>query len=425
MSDRESSAVILGVYGKGNFGDEALLEVVADDVRQVLPGVELYVFCSGPESVRRRFGFQALTRTPFSDFRRKLEIVRRSRLLVVGGGTLLCDHGGGSSDAIAVVTFFFWLWLARLFGVPTVLYGLGFGPATGRFIRLGIWALRFACSEVTVRDAASYELVSRVAGSRPRFRLGADPVAAADRFLPDTVRQRVAPTLAGRIARLRPFIVLAIRYPKLDSLDGSREHLEATAATAAALCKHAAVNVVLAPTHLSDEFVDDRPVMDLMERALVAHGISSSRISRAAWESLDDAAYWFQSAEMVFGDRLHALLVAALNRVAVAGVAVEDKISGCLWDLFQREPLAAVIEPGDLRKDEIRPLLQGLWDRRGSEPALYSRLLADYRARRAVNVAALERALRSTAELQQHTMKAANPAAERGPPRPDAHARRR
>jgi polysaccharide pyruvyl transferase WcaK-like protein len=396
MRTSDNSAVILGVYGKGNFGDEALLEVVANDVRQVLPDADIYVFCSGPDSVRGRFGFQALTRTPLSEFRRKLQIVRRSRLVVVGGGTLLCDHGGGLKDAMAVLSFYFWLWLARFFGVPTVLYGLGFGPATGPLIRLGTWALRFSCTKVTVRDAASYDLVSRVTGRSPRLELGVDPVVAADRYLPKRVRERVTPAVALRVAQLQPFVALAIRYPKLQSLEDSRQQLDAMAATAAQLCQHAGVNVVLVPTHLSDEFVDDRPIMDLLERALLEHGIAKSRISRATWQSLDDAAFWFQSADMVFGDRLHALLVAALNRVAVAGVAVEDKISGCLRDVFQDRPLAAVVDPADLAKDETRRLLQRLWDRRGSERASYARLLADYRARRSVNIAALELALRST-----------------------------
>lgn len=401
MSERTSSAVILGVYGKGNFGDEALLDVVANDLQQVLPSCEIAVFCSGPEAVRQRFGFNALTRTPASGFLRKLRILRRSRLVVVGGGTLLCDHGGGMRDAVAVVTFFFWLWLARLHGVPTVLYGQGFGPATGRLIRLGLWLVRFACTEVTVRDAASYDLLVSIAGRRTQFTLGADPVAAADRFLPTTVRQHVNPALAARVDALRPFVALAVRYPKLDSLEQSREQLEAVGEAAAALCAHAGVNVVLFPTHLSDEFVDDRPIMDLLEKMLVARGIANAKITSASWQSLDDAAYWVQSAAMVFGDRLHAMLVAALNHVPVAGVAVEDKISGCLADLFKGEPLAVVLAPGDVSKPHAQQSLRRLWDRRGADPALYSRLLDAYRMRRDVNTAALERALRRSAAPQR------------------------
>jgi polysaccharide pyruvyl transferase WcaK-like protein len=397
MNPRQDSAVILGVYGKGNFGDEALLEVVANEVEQALPGSEIFVFCSGPEPVRRRFGFNALTRTP-ANFRCKLDIVRRSRIVVVGGGTLLCDHGGIIKDAQAVAAVFFWLLLARLFGVPTVLYGQGFGPARGLVIRLGLWLVRLVCTEVTVRDAESFELLTGVAGSRKQFHLGADPVAVADRYLPATVRVRADAALAARVDALRPFVVLALRYPKLGAIDDSREQLEAIGAAAAELCNHAGVNVVLFPTHLSDEFVDDRPVTERLGRILIAHGVPPSRIAHASWESLDDAAYWLQSAEMVFGDRLHALLVAALNHVAVAGVAVENKISGCLADLFQGEPLAGVVEPGDVSNAGSGRLLRGLWDRRGSNPALYSRLLADYRARRQVNLDAIARVLRPATE---------------------------
>jgi polysaccharide pyruvyl transferase WcaK-like protein len=397
VSEPTCSAVILGVYGKGNFGDEALLEVVANDLQQVLPSCELYVFCSGPTAVRDRFGFNALTRTPASDFRRKLGIVRRSRLVVVGGGTLLCDHGGGMRDAVAVLTFFFWLWLARLYRVPTVLYGQGFGPARGWLIRLGLWLVRFSCTEVTVRDAASYDLLVSVAGRRAQFALGADPVAAADRFLPVTVRQRVDSAFAARVDALRPFVALAVRYPKLASLEDSRAQLEAVGRAAAALCNHAGVNVVLFPTHLSSEFADDRPIMDLLQKTLTERGIAGSRIMRASWQSLDEAAYWVQSAAMVFGDRLHAMLVAALNHVPVAGVAIENKISGCLADLFKGEPLAVVLAPGDVSKPGAQRSVLDLWDRRGANPALYSRLLADYRIRREVNIAALERALRQAA----------------------------
>jgi polysaccharide pyruvyl transferase WcaK-like protein len=279
-----------------------------------------------------------------------------------------------------------------------VLYGQGFGPARGRLIRFGFWLVRLVCTEVTVRDAASYELLTGVAGRPKRFQLGADPVAVADRYLPATVRRRADPVLAARIDALRPYVVLAVRYPKLAAVDDSAEQLEAMGATAAELCKHAGVNVVLFPTHLSDEFVDDRPIMNLLGRVLVTHGVVESRIAYASWESLDDAAYWLQSAEMVFGDRLHALLVAALNHVAVAGVAVENKISGCLADLFQGEPLAGVLSPGDVSTAGTQRLLRGIWDRRGSDPVLYSRLLADYRARRKVNLDAIERALRPAAQ---------------------------
>ena len=231
MSERIDSAVILGVYGKGNFGDEALLEVVANDMRQVLPSCEFYVFCSGPEAVRERFGFHALTRTPATDFRRKLSA---SAAQQAGGGrrrnALVRPRWRPAKTPLRWSLSFSGFWLARLFGVPTVLYGQGFGPARGRFIRLGLWLVRFACTEVTVRDAASYDLLIGIAGGAH------DSGWARIPWRPPTGTYRARcgnewiRFSRARIDALRPFVVLAVRYPKLDTLDDSREQLEAVAA---------------------------------------------------------------------------------------------------------------------------------------------------------------------------------------------------
>jgi polysaccharide pyruvyl transferase WcaK-like protein len=271
VSGGGGSAVIIGVYGKGNFGDEALLETVVDDIHSLLPQCTIHVFCSGPDSVAERFGFHALSRTPATGFLEKLALVRRSRLVMVGGGTLLCDHRGPLDNARVVFTYFFWLWLAKLCGVPTLVYGQGFGPATSRIIRLGMWLTRFSCDAVTVRDSASYELLVGIAGKRPKFALGADPVVAADRFLPARVRQGVDDQFAARIAELQPFVLLAIRNPKLTSPEDCRGYFDAFGEAAARILHHTKSGVVLFPAHLSDPFEDDRPIMDSVRLLVPEH----------------------------------------------------------------------------------------------------------------------------------------------------------
>lgn len=87
------------------------------------------------------------------------------------------------------------------------------------------------------------------------------------------------------------------------------------------------------------------------------------------------------------------MLFAALNCVPVVGVAVENKVSGCLSDLFHRQPLAVVLEPGELETPDAGRSIVHLWSRRGTDSGLYARLLADYRARRQVNIDAIGRAV--------------------------------
>ena len=66
---------VLGVYGKGNLGDEALLRCIADDVHACLPDAEILAICSNPETVRDSLGFRAIRRSPWRGFIHKLRRV--------------------------------------------------------------------------------------------------------------------------------------------------------------------------------------------------------------------------------------------------------------------------------------------------------------------------------------------------------------
>ncbi len=393
MSEPRPSVVVLGVYGKGNFGDEALLEVIVDEVRDFLPGCEVQVFCSGPEAVRQRFGLAAEHRNPGSGFWRKQRIIRNSRLVVIGGGTTLCDHGGVLADLQAVVTWFFWLLVARFHGVRTLAYAQGFGPAQSRVVRFGLRLLRWTCDELSVRDDASRALVERHGGWAAHFTVAGDPVAMSDRFLPQRVVRLASRNTRDRVSALGDYVLLAVRYPKLGTLDEAALHVEAVARAAARLCLHAGGRVVLFPTHLSDRFADDRLVMDRLEHILAEEGVPPGRVVRASWQSLDDAALWLQSAAIVFGDRLHALIVAALNHVPVGGVVVENKIAGCLDDFLPDDRLARIIDPATLDRARTERAVEQLWDHRDSHDDVFARLIEAYRARREANLEALWRAL--------------------------------
>jgi L-malate glycosyltransferase len=381
---------VIGVYGKGNFGDEALLAAVADDLRTVLGPIEVQVLCSDPESVTRRFGFLAMTRTPAHGFRQKLALVRRSRIVVVGGGTLLCDHGGPAADLLVLATYFFWLLLARAFGVATVAYGQGFGPAGSRIVRFGLWLLPRVVSAVTTRDRASHAMLGRIAGDRANCVLGADPVIAGDLFLPTVAADRVPPALARQVQGVGPYVLIALRYAKFGGLDPIRPDIAAASRLAARIGQDEPARFVLFPTHLSDAFVDDRPVVDLVYAHLLEAGIPAERLTRASWGTLEEAAFWIQSAELVFGDRLHALLLGMLARRPVVGLTVEDKIAGCIGDIAGDRPVAVI---ASLKGDDpasIEAAVQRLWSERGSHDDVYLTLLEAYRARRAANLAMLE-----------------------------------
>lgn len=411
---------VIGVYGKGNFGDEALLAAVADDLGAVLGSVEVQVLCSDPESVTRRFGFNAMTRTPLSDFGAKLAMIRRSRVVAVGGGTLLCDHGRWTRDIVALITYFFWLLLARAFGVASLAYGQGFGPASSPIIRFGMWLLPRVVSGVTTRDRASHAMLTSIAGERANCALGCDPVVASDRFHPKTVTSGMPPMHARQVTALAPYVLVALRYPKLATLASARAYIAAACHVVAALGRHEQARFVLFPTHLSDRLQDDRPVLAIARELLIGEGIAADRLTCVTWETLDDAALWIQSADLVFGDRLHALLLGMLAHRQVVGLTVEDKIAGCIGDIVSGHSVALVASVLDDEPLRLQAEVERLWNERGSNVDAYRALLDTYRERRNVNLAMIERVVRPSG------LTAAAPSDREesawAPARPGAHA---
>lgn len=140
-------AVLIGNYGVGNFGDEALKEYFLG----AFPEVEWTVLSARPkagEYPRLPIGIRSFFRTPWLQ---TLGVIRRSDAVVFGGGTLFTDI-----ESVKAC----WLWglhafVARCLGVPTFLAFQGVGPFRSR---VGEGIARYAVRSaryVSVRDPAS------------------------------------------------------------------------------------------------------------------------------------------------------------------------------------------------------------------------------------------------------------------------------
>jgi polysaccharide pyruvyl transferase WcaK-like protein len=158
-------AVLIGNYGVGNFGDEALKGYFLG----AFPEVEWLVPSARPgvgEYPRLPVGFRSLFRTPWW---KTLGAIRRADALVFGGGTLFTDI-----ESVKAC----WLWgvhafAARCFGVPTYLAFQGVGPF---HTRVGEGIARYVVRSaryVSVRDASS---LARVRPWRPDAVATFDPV---------------------------------------------------------------------------------------------------------------------------------------------------------------------------------------------------------------------------------------------------------
>jgi polysaccharide pyruvyl transferase CsaB len=143
---------MLGYFGFGNAGDEAILAAEIEALRAALGAETSFVAISGdPAHTRANHDVDAVSRT---DFRALVTALRRADGLIAGGGSLLQDVTSARPVAFYAGTML----LARALRKPVFVYAQGLGPITRSFNRrLTGLALR-AATYVSLRDETSITL---------------------------------------------------------------------------------------------------------------------------------------------------------------------------------------------------------------------------------------------------------------------------
>ncbi len=153
--------LLIGNYGVGNLGDEAL----KDYFLTRFPDIEWTVLSASPRTSsdvpRLPFGLRSL----FTPWWNTLRAFRASDAVVFGGGSLF-------TDVESVYACMLWWWharIARLFGKPVILAFQGIGPFK---TSVGEWCARDVISRaafVSVRDEESGERVKKWTRLRQGF----------------------------------------------------------------------------------------------------------------------------------------------------------------------------------------------------------------------------------------------------------------
>lgn len=159
----KSRVVVAGYYGFGNMGDEILLQVVLDWLRQY-PQLEPWVLSGEADQTRRHHRAPAVNRASVFGV---VYALARARALVFGGGGLLQD----ATSRRSLWYYLSLLRLARWLRVPVMLVGQGLGPLSAKGEQRVAQAFR-RVAYVSVRDEHSLRLLQR--WNVARARLGPD-----------------------------------------------------------------------------------------------------------------------------------------------------------------------------------------------------------------------------------------------------------
>jgi len=180
-SDKARTRIALfGLFGTGNFGNDASLEVMLSFLQQRIPHADICCICGNPENVQRDFGIRAarITYRPRREWVTKLNKalcdipregislirgiaeLRRLDLLIVPGTGILDDFGTGPRGM--PYALFRWSILARLMGKKMLFVSIGAGPIVHPVSRYLMKSAARMASYRSYRDAISRDYMKMI-----------------------------------------------------------------------------------------------------------------------------------------------------------------------------------------------------------------------------------------------------------------------
>lgn len=149
------NCVLLGYYGFGNMGDDALLMSVINNLRHEIPYLRIAVLSHNVKTMREKLhGLKADAFNRFNPLSVS-KVFRNAEYLIFGGGTLLQDNTSTKS----LLYYLYMIRRAKKHNMKVVLYANGIGPIHKEINKKRLQKILPQISLITARDEQSYEYI--------------------------------------------------------------------------------------------------------------------------------------------------------------------------------------------------------------------------------------------------------------------------
>jgi len=336
MNNKRSLNILInGWYGQRNAGDDAILDVFAEQVAQRF-NMRINVLSELPENITSTsnlhgllhpvlFGHGALSHLFKGNTLRHVSEVYKTDLVVLGGGGLLRDNTNWRN----LLRLLDEIWMARLFGRKTMLYAIGIGPfRTG----LGKWLIAKTvrcCDLITVRSERCAQLLREIGVAPERIHVVADP---AFLFTPQVPVDTGLKTLFSAGKKKIGF------YPaySLKNFSGS---IEKIASALDRLIEAEDLEIVSVPMSVLPQGGDDVEIGRLVRAAMrhpEAFHLYEQRLSAAELKWVTGQAVFNITV------RLHAMIFSLGCHVPVVPINYEPKVRAVFDDFAASEYLVSI-----------------------------------------------------------------------------------
>ena len=304
--DRDG-VVICGAYGRGNAGDDAILEAILQEMRSIDPDMSITVLTKDPKATRLTYRVRTAGRMDVGIWKKAM---RHAKLYINGGGSLIQDVTSRRS---------LWFYLhniqtAHKAGCKVQMYGCGIGPVLREQHRkLAASVLNASVDVITLREPDSLKELQSMGVTKPEILLTADPaltLPAASEDEIDSVLLRAGIPPHGK------YLCFALRNWK---------GFEDKAPLFAQAAKYAYETYGLTPVFAAVE-----KHLDPVAGRLAAAGLDIPHYFLDDAGSAGTIIGALSRMQAVVSMRLHALIFAAGQGIPLAGVVYDPKVSAFL-----------------------------------------------------------------------------------------------
>ncbi len=308
---RRDGVLICGAYGKGNAGDDSILEAILQQMRRIDRDIPIHVLSRNPKETKLRYRIGAVHTFDVPKF---LSIMGKTKLYINGGGSLIQDVTSTRSLQYYLSS----IALAKLRGNKVLMYGCGIGPVSQKNRKAAGKTIDRYADVITLRDPNSAKALEELGVKKPEIRITADPAllldgASEDKCTSFMLSQGLKPGEKYVMFVLRPWKGLEDKW-KLFAAEAERLYKDhgltpvffALEPNRDLPVSREAAKLVQCPCHVIPAPHDGHLIVGLMGRM-----------------------------EAVISMRLHALIFAAGLGVPLVGVVYDPKVSGFLDYLGQ------------------------------------------------------------------------------------------
>lgn len=304
---RRDGALVCGAYGRGNAGDDAILEAIVREMRQLDPDLPVWVLSRNPDSTRLTYRVNSIYTFHVPRF---LWQMRKTRLYINGGGSLMQD----ATSRRSLWFYLFTISAAKILGNQVMMYGCGIGPIhypSNRRLAAGV--LQKRVDAITLRDTHSRSELEKLGITAPEIVLSADPTVilpAAESATVDGILENAGLDPAGRYIgfTLRPW-------------PGFEDKAELFGQAA---------DYVYEKYGLTPVFLPIERRLDVGAAQLAARHMKAPHYILEETGSSAHTIGLFSRMKVVVSMRLHALVFSAGQGVPLVGVVYDPKISSFL-----------------------------------------------------------------------------------------------